>query len=197
MKGFKNLKFYSLKKENLTENAYTFYKLILPTSVNRVFNLDNKQLVKIFSQIFDTDLDEMNDHLNKGDVSETVKHFFKKSSSVKPANTSELTCTEIDSYLDDLTSLSKENDQIKYLKKVIKKMTLNDLKTFIRLIKKDLRIDAGQKVILESISPNAYQAYQASRDLRDVITRGLQKPGQTLKKDLSVRVCYSVLFKIK
>lgn len=158
--------------------------------MNRVFNLDSKQLVKIYSQLFDTDLDEMNDHLNKGDVSETVRHYFKKSDGVKPASDSSLTCAEIDSYLDDLSKLSKESDQTKFLSKVTKRMTPYDLRMFVRLIKKDLRIDAGQKVILESISPNAYQAYQASRDLKDVIERGLQKtntPGG-LKKDISIRV---------
>ncbi len=32
-------------------------------------NSTTKQLVKIFSQIFSTDLTDMTDHLNKGDVS--------------------------------------------------------------------------------------------------------------------------------
>lgn len=173
----------------MNDHAYTFYKLLLPSSVNRVFNLDSKQLVKVYSQIFDTDLDDMNEHLNKGDVSETVRHYFKKSERVKPTSKSELTCEEIDGYLDELTGLSKEADQVKFLGKVTRRMSLLDVRTFVRLIKKDLRIDAGTKVILDSISPNAYQAYQASRDLKDVINRGLQSSAAGLKKDLSIRVC--------
>ena len=79
------------------------------------------------------------------------------------------------------------SDLVVYLTTIVPKMTPLDLRMFVRLIKKDLKIDAGHKVILESISPNAYQAYQASRDLKDVIKRGFQKPGQ-LKKDMSIRV---------
>lgn len=151
--------------------------------------MDSKQLVKVFSQIFGTDFDEMSEHLNKGDVSETVKYYFKRSNGPKSAAGSSLTCAEVDAYLDELTGLTKESEQVKYLGKIVKRMTPLDLRMFVRLIKKDLRIDAGHKVILESISPNAYQAYQASRDLKDVVERGFSpnKPGQ-LKKDMSIRV---------
>lgn len=129
----------------------------------------------------------MSDHLNKGDVSETMKHYFKRSEKVEPASSSVVTCAQVDAYLDELATLSKENEQTKFFQKLVKKFTALDLRMFIRLVKKDVRIDAGSKVILESISPNAYAAYQASRDLKDVITRATQKPGE-LKKDLSVRI---------
>ena len=45
---------------------YLFVKLLLPSASTRVFNLNSKQLVKLFSKIFSADLDEMTDHLNKG-----------------------------------------------------------------------------------------------------------------------------------
>lgn len=182
------------KCKNFTENAYTFYKLLLPTSVDRVFYLDSKQLVKLFSQIFRTNLNEMIEHLNKGDVSETINYYFKRSNGVKssPSDSSQLTCAQIDSYLNELTELSKDNDLVNYLTSIVSKMTPLDLRMFVRLIKKDLKIDAGLKIVLDSISPNAYQAYQASRDLMDVIKRGFQKPGE-LRKDMSIRVSLKIL----
>lgn len=163
---------------------------------NRVFNLNSKQLVKLYSKIFDADLDEMSDHLNKGDISITCKHFFSKSNDIKPAAKSTLTLSQVDAFLDKLTEITKENDQLKALEGITKKCTKNDLKTLIRLIKKDLRTDAGVKIILDSLNPQAYAAFQVSRDLKDVVSRVKTlekhnhltggKPG--LKKDLSIRV---------
>lgn len=172
---------------------YLFLKLILPSATNRVYNLNSKQLIKLFSKIFMANLDEMSDHLNKGDVSETIRHYFARSNNIRPANKSSLTLKQVDDYLDELTKVTKENDQSELLEEIAKKCTKEDLKTFMRLIKKDLRIDAGAKNILDSVAPNAYAAYQVSRDLKDVVTRAnnledvsSSRPG--LKKDLSIRL---------
>ncbi|RNA36306.1 DNA ligase 3, partial [Brachionus plicatilis] len=184
---FKN----GINEDGFTGDMYTFLKLILPSATNRVFNLNSKQLVKLYSKIFDCDFDEMSAHLNQGDVSETCCSFFTKSENIKPEDKSTLTIHQIDTYLDELTKVTKENDQLNLLEKITKKCTKNDLKTFIRLIKKDLRIDAGSKNILDAVSPNAYAAFQVSRDLKDVVERVSDlvqngKPG--LKKDLSIRI---------
>lgn len=182
---------FFIQKDVYTGDMYTFLKLILPSATNRVFNLNSKQLVKLFSKIFDCDFDEMSAHLNQGDVSETCRSFFAKSNKIKPAEKSTLTIQQVDNYLDELTKVTKENDQLNLLEKIAKKCTKNDLRTFIRLIKKDLRIDAGAKNILDAVSPNAYAAFQVSRDLKDVVERVANlvsngKPG--LKKDLSIRI---------
>lgn len=62
----------------------------------------------------------------------------------------------------------------------------------VRLIKHDLRINAGAKHILDGLDPNAYAAFQASRNLKDVVERIVKnqdesggKPG--MSKKLSVR----------
>ncbi len=170
-----------------------FLKLLLPPANNRVYNLDSKNMVKLFSRVFATDLDEMTDHLNKGDVSETCRHFFGQSEDPRPLKASQLTLSEVDAFLDKLTTVTKDDDQVRVLTSLVKKCTKNDLRMFIRLIKKDLRINAGTKVIMDALSPKAYQAFQVSRDLKDVVTRldNLKaaggKPG-ALKKDLSIKV---------
>lgn len=168
---------------------YTFLKLILPNTSNRVYNLNSKQLVKLYSKIFDCDFEEMSTHLNQGDVSETCRSFFSKSENLKPAEKSTLTIHQVDKYLDEITKVTKETDQLSLLEKITKKCTKNDLRTFIRLVKKDLRIDAGAKNILDAVSPNAYSAFQVSQDLKKVVERINdldKKPG--LKKDLSITI---------
>ena len=100
-----------------------------------------------------------------------------------------LNLNQIDAHLDKLTEITKEIDQIKLLEEIAKKSTANDLRTFVRLIKKDLKIDAMAKIILDSIAPNAYQAFQVSRDLKDVIKRASERSHKTgLEKSLSIKV---------
>ena len=100
-----------------------------------------------------------------------------------------LNLNQIDAHLDKLTEITKEIDQIKLLEEIAKKSTANDLRTFVRLIKKDLKIDAMAKIILDSIAPNAYQAFQVSRDLKDVIQRASERSHKTgLEKSLSIKV---------
>lgn len=182
-----------IRKDGYTGDMYTFLKLILPNATNQVFNLNSKQLVKLFSRIFECDLGEMSAHLNQGDVSETCESFFAKSEKIKPAEKSTLTIQQVNGYLEELATVTKENDQQKLLEKIAKKCTRNDLRTLVRLIKKDLRIDAGAKNILDSVSPKAYAAFQVSRDLKDVVAR-VALNGE-LKNDLDI--CINLMTPIK
>lgn len=57
------------------------------------------QLIKILSSVFSCSLDDMADHLEKGDVAETGRVFYEKSSLPKPISSSVsllqvLTCPE-------------------------------------------------------------------------------------------------------
>lgn len=197
-----------IEKNGYKGNTYLFMKLLIPSASKRVYNLNSKQLIKLFSKIFDTDHDDMMDHLNKGkhhlivklywikliikqligDVSDTIRHYFSKSNTFKPKTESTLSLDDIDSYLDKLTHVTKENDQLKLLEEIAKKCTKNDLMMLIRLIKKDIKIEAGASILLDAINPKAYAAYQVSNDLKDVIERSSQESKTGLKKDLSVRV---------
>ncbi|XP_052819765.1 DNA ligase 3-like [Mya arenaria] len=170
-------------------NLYLLMKLLLPGVVKSVYNLNNKQLVKLYSQIFHTSQKAMLEDLEQGDVAETVKMFFEKSTALPPQKKCTLTLQEVDKYLGELSTMTKEDDQEKVLRQIAKQCTGNDLKMIIRLIKHDLRINSGAKHILDALDPNAYAAFQASRDLRDVVERVVEnrgdKPG--LGKKLSVR----------
>ena len=55
-------------------------------------------------------------------------------------------------------------------------------------MKHDIRINAGPKNVLAALDPNAYEAFQASNDLRDVVDRSLSnRRNPTLGKTLSIR----------
>ncbi|KAL1509486.1 hypothetical protein ABEB36_004211 [Hypothenemus hampei] len=147
-------------------------KSLLPGSVKRIYNLQSKQLVKIFSRILLEDQEEMLEHLEQGDISETISHFYKNSRKFSDyPRESTISLENVETFLKHLSKLTKEEDQINHFNGILKKLTPDDLKTIIRLIKHDLRMGAGAKHILEGIHADAYTVYQASKDLDGVIER--------------------------
>ncbi|CAJ1063237.1 DNA ligase 3 [Xyrichtys novacula] len=155
-------------------DLYLTVKLLLPGVVKSVYNLNDKQIVKLFSRIFRCNQDDMVRDLEQGDVSETVRMFFEDSKSFPPASKSLLTIQEVDASLTRLAQLTKEDDQQTELEAIAKKCTSNDLKCIIRLIKHDLKMNAGAKHVLDAVDPNAYDAFKASRNLGDVVERVLR-----------------------
>uniref|UniRef100_A0A8C1CR75 DNA ligase n=1 Tax=Cyprinus carpio carpio TaxID=630221 RepID=A0A8C1CR75_CYPCA len=155
-------------------DLYLTVKLLLPGVVKNVYNLNDKQIVKLFSRILNCSQDEMVQDLEQGDVSETVRIFFEQSKFFPPAAKSLLTIQEVDASLSRLSQLTKEDDQQAELQDIAKMCTGNDLKCYIRLVKHDLKINSGAKHVLDAVDPNAYDAFKASRNLGDVIDRVLR-----------------------
>ncbi|XP_062261926.1 DNA ligase 3 [Platichthys flesus] len=155
-------------------DLYLTVKLLLPGVVKSVYNLNDKQIVKLFARIFRSNQDDMVRDLEQGDVSETVRMFFDESKSFPPSTKSLLTLQEVDASLTRLAQLTKEDEQQTELEEIAKKCTSNDLKCIIRLIKHDLKMNSGAKHVLDAVDPNAYDAFKASRNLGDVIERVLR-----------------------
>ncbi|XP_032136785.1 DNA ligase 3 isoform X7 [Sapajus apella] len=192
-------------------DVYLTVKLLLPGVIKSVYNLNDKQIVKLFSRIFNCNPDEMARDLEQGihlatlglqqwhfgfwrqgDVSETIRVFFEQSKSFPPAAKSLLTIQEVDEFLRRLSKLTKEDEQQQALQDIASRCTANDLKCIIRLIKHDLKMNSGAKHVLDALDPNAYEAFKASRNLQDVVERVLRneqevekKPGQ--RRALSVQ----------
>ncbi|XP_062887358.1 DNA ligase 3 [Mobula hypostoma] len=173
-------------------DVYLTVKLLLPGVVKTVYNLNDKQIVKLFSRIFNCNLDDMVRDLEQGDVSETVRIFFEQSQSFPPAHKSVMTIQDVDAALTQLSKMTREEDQQKELQDIASKCTANDLKCIIRLIKHDLRMNSGAKHVLDALDPNAYDAFKASRNLQDVVDRVLQNQQESeripgMKKTLCIK----------
>ncbi|NXY71207.1 DNLI3 ligase, partial [Glareola pratincola] len=173
-------------------DVYLTIKLLLPGVIKIVYNLNDKQIVKLFSRIFNCSQEEMIRDLEQGDVSETIRLFFEQSKSCPPAAKSLLTIQEVDEFLIQLSKLTKEDDQQSVLQHITRRCTGNDLKCIIRLIKHDLKMNAGAKHVLDALDPNAYEAFKASRNLQDVVERVLKNQQEAekmpgLKRTLSVQ----------
>ncbi|KYQ48394.1 DNA ligase 3 [Trachymyrmex zeteki] len=148
-------------------------KLLLPGAVKRIYNLQSKQLIKLFARLLLQDEDAMLEHLEQGDVAETISVFFENSATASPCAASVLTIQDVDLFLENLSCLTKEEEQIQHFRSILDKCTANDLKMIVRLIKHDLRINAGPKHILEAVHADAYKAFQMSRCLEAVVRRFL------------------------
>ncbi|KAK2581838.1 hypothetical protein KPH14_002304 [Odynerus spinipes] len=148
-------------------------KLLLPQAAKRIYNLQSKQLIKLFARILHQDEEDMLEDLEKGDIAETIRTFFESSTAITPSQKSLLTIQEIDQFLEHLSRLTKEDEQIDHFQSIIGRCTGNDLKMIIRLIKRDLRINAGPKHILGAVHEEAYKAFQVSMNLEAIVERCL------------------------
>ncbi|XP_011309542.1 DNA ligase 3 isoform X2 [Fopius arisanus] len=152
-------------------------RMLLPMAGKRIYNLQSKQLIKLFSRILRQDEDAMLEDLEQGDVAETISTFFDTSTNSRPCTRSQLTLQEVDKFLENLATLTREDDQVSHFQSIIDNCTANDLKMIIRLIKHDLRINCGPKHILEAIDADAYQAFQVSNNLESVVKRFTRQDG--------------------
>ncbi|XP_037730801.1 DNA ligase 3 isoform X2 [Drosophila subpulchrella] len=145
-------------------------QFLIPAANQRVYNLQNKALIKLFSRIFNANQQQMHLDLEQdGDVSETLRKHFAASRKLKPQAQSKLYLQEVEELLKKLEERTKEDEQTDLLQELCRKATDLDLRTFIRLIKHDLRINARARHILDAFGPEAYPAYQSSRDLEAIV----------------------------
>ncbi|AFB76951.1 DNA ligase [Cotia virus SPAn232] len=145
-------------------------KMLLPNLNNNVYNLNDRQIIKIFSEIFNHDKEEMIKDLECGFIESTIKTFFEKSnSSIVPIKKSILMLHDVHKLLNKLTTLTKYNDRYNFLKCVASICTGNDIKCFILHVKKDLRINAGNKCILNALNRDLYEQLNKSKNIDIVL----------------------------
>ncbi|EFC36977.1 predicted protein [Naegleria gruberi] len=150
-------------------DVYLLYKLLFAKENQRKFNLKDKKLVDVCASAFGEDLDEMIDHMDsKGDVSETLKKYLVRSDHARDKGI--VTLKQVDDFLEELTQLSKKEDQIRAFKKFVNdKLTGDELKFICRIICKDLKIRAGPKYLLAALHSDAYQSYILTHDLKQIV----------------------------
>jgi len=161
-------------KEKFEGDTLLWVRLLLPGVVKRVYNMQSRNLVKVFARIFGAREEEMVEDLSGGDVAETIAKFYQQSRAVVPPKKSTLGLHKVDDYLEKLSGLTREEDQLHLLARVTREATVNDLKMFVRIIKGDLKIQAGAKHILDGVHPNAYEAFNSTRNIEAVIAKVLE-----------------------
>lgn len=70
-------------------------KLLLPGTAKRIYNLQSKQLIKLFARILKQEESSMLEDLEQGDIGETISSFFSKSDALRPNIKSVITIQEV------------------------------------------------------------------------------------------------------
>jgi DNA ligase-3 len=123
--------------------------------------------------------------------------FFERSNNIRPAEESTLNLYEVDDFLAELTQLSREDDQQAVLSRVARRCTAQDLRMFVRLMKGDLRMQAGAKPVLDALHSEAYEAFNASRNIGQVVERVLELWQQGRPRDQSSGYEFLKNFKVR
>eukprot|EP01117_Protostelium_nocturnum_P010644 TRINITY_DN3832_c0_g3_i2.p1 TRINITY_DN3832_c0_g3~~TRINITY_DN3832_c0_g3_i2.p1 ORF type:complete len:848 (+),score=249.92 TRINITY_DN3832_c0_g3_i2:325-2544(+) len=126
-------------------------------------------MATVLSRILGIDSKEIKQDFEKGDMSQTCKKFFEESGN--PCKNSTLTLSQVNQFLDTLTTLSKEDEQQKAFQKMLKKCTGDDLKYLWKIIDHDLKINIGPKFVLNALHPKAFDAFLKTNNLQVIIQR--------------------------
>ncbi|CAJ0920049.1 unnamed protein product, partial [Mesorhabditis belari] len=158
------------KSDGYDGDTLLILRFLIPSIDQRVYNIKERQLIKHFAQIFGVPPAKLTDEYNKnGDISQTIKEAaenFKFS-----VEKSDWSIQKIDRWLDKLAQKTHDEDQLEHLRFATKRLSPRELQYLLRLIKKDMRFNAGAKVIFDGFHPNAYEAFQSCRDLADIVKR--------------------------
>ncbi|KAK6018952.1 ATP dependent DNA ligase region, partial [Ostertagia ostertagi] len=142
--------------------------------------------------IYDLPADELLDsYKNDGDVSKTIRDVIEKNK-LSRVSKGDWSIQKVDRWLNKLTELTKDDEQITHLKFAAKRFVLRIIKApdqytsstgefsiiihevqyLLRLVIKDLRFNAGVKHILDGLHASAYEAFQSCRDLAEICWKG-------------------------
>eukprot|EP00011_Vannellida_sp_DIVA3-517-6-12_P013504 CAMPEP_0114607370 /NCGR_PEP_ID=MMETSP0168-20121206/2034_1 /TAXON_ID=95228 ORGANISM="Vannella sp., Strain DIVA3 517/6/12" /NCGR_SAMPLE_ID=MMETSP0168 /ASSEMBLY_ACC=CAM_ASM_000044 /LENGTH=570 /DNA_ID=CAMNT_0001818247 /DNA_START=16 /DNA_END=1725 /DNA_ORIENTATION=- len=158
---------------DLEDDLYLFCKLLLCKEDKRVYNLKKKQLVKLFSRHLGCSHTDMLHDLEKGDVALTCKKYFKRHAHF--LDMPQLGLRQVDSFLEQLTTATKEEDQLDIMSSILSMATPLEVKYLIKLIIHDLKINIGAKYVLEALHEDAFTAYKVSHNLKQIVARCQEK----------------------
>ncbi|PIO67157.1 DNA ligase, partial [Teladorsagia circumcincta] len=150
-----------ISRDDYDGDMLTLVRLLLPGVDQRVYNIKEKQIIKHFASIYDLSAEELLDsYKNGGDVSKTIRDAIENNK-----------LSRVDRWLNKLTELTKDDEQINHLKFAAKRLSPIEVQYLLRLVMKDLRINAGVKHILDGLHASAYEAFQSCRDLAEIVER--------------------------
>lgn len=138
-----------------TGDLYMTVRLLMLREPKRVYNMKDKAIVRVMSNILGASEAEMTTDLDKGDCPQTCADFFKhKATRIKPQKKSTLTVPEVYAFLSRMEGLTTLEQQQRELEAMVRRCTPMDLLFLIRFLKHDLRTFCGAKAVLGALHDN-------------------------------------------
>ncbi|CAI2344432.1 unnamed protein product [Caenorhabditis sp. 36 PRJEB53466] len=146
-----------LQKKNFDGDLLLWLGFLIRSSDAREYNVTDEQLVKYFSKILDTDEAKIQKYVTKsGDVALSIGHALEKKVKNEKSGWS---MQKVDRWLGRLTELEDDDARLNHFKFVAKRMRHDELEHLIRLIRKDLDIEADAKTILKGVNAKAPKVF--------------------------------------
>ncbi|CAD2220599.1 hypothetical protein AGDE_15981 [Angomonas deanei] len=151
-------------------NLTLLAKLLLPKYANRIYYAQEKQLIRVLSVVLCVPEDDLKTEWNKnGCVAETAQKFFKPTASVDSSGWCKMTLDTFDEYLNKMAAASTETNRIDVVTDFLKHACGKTVYLFFRELKQDMRLGAGLRIVLAGLHPNAYQIFQHTANLEQVV----------------------------
>ena len=148
-----------------SEDRFLTSRLLLPGKKDdlRIYQLKDKSLVAILSSVLRCSESAMSQHLESStDLGLTAEHFYA-SAPPQPPPGAPLTLTDVHHFLDDLSQPSASSHSL--FSKLVPRATPAMLRVVTRLVRKDLRTNAGAAIVLKGIGGEAaYEHFKAAPD---------------------------------
>lgn len=153
-------------------------RMLLPASDQRTFRLQDRGLIKVLSRVYGADADEMRQHMEQcGDVSETAAAFYPGNATGAPNAVVPLGLADVDGVLNELARVSRQDAQAAILGRFVQTTDgASDVKWLCRLLKKDLKTRAKEKLVLSALHPGAYDAFKNRSDILAVVAWARSQP---------------------
>lgn len=150
------------------------FTLLLPKLSSRVYYVQEKQLLAVLSEVLDVREEKLKEDWNKnGCIAETALLYFNPSQRtvLDKDGWCSMSLVDFDRYLQEFASASTNPDRITVLKNFFSCACRKTTYYFLREVKQDLRLNAGQSTILEALHPNAYTIYKHCASIPEVVKR--------------------------
>ena len=147
-------------------DAEVLLRLLLPRHDPRRYRLKDRALLSRLARVYGAEAPAMREHLERcGVISATAEAFFAR----PPAYAVPLMLSDVDCVLSELDAVAKADEQVGVLRSFAERCSAADMMWLVRLVKKDLRIGAGDKTVMDGIHPEAHAQFQRTSDLAYVV----------------------------
>ncbi|KAL9553688.1 hypothetical protein MBANPS3_003165 [Mucor bainieri] len=171
-------KFISKWVENFGPDVYDAIRLLFPKGDERKYNLKEDKLASVLTKalaIDPTSADGIRLKKYKQPVAhneKTAGNFpliaFEEMEKRSIVQKSTQTVRQTNEYLNRLADPEKKEDQTTIFKEMLSKYTAQQMQWIIRIILKDLKIQCGERIILNSVYEGAYDDWATNKSLQAI-----------------------------
>eukprot|EP00796_Vickermania_ingenoplastis_P012106 gene12106-8330_t len=148
------------------------YTLLLPKLSPRVYHVQEKQLLSVLADVLRVPEPTLKAEWNaNGCVAETALLHFSSKVALDPDGWCSMQLSTFNQYLDQFADCSTNVERASVLRSFFNVACPGAVYYLLREIKQDIRLNAGQRTVLDGLHIRAYDMYKHCASLPEVIRR--------------------------